>query len=157
MKKILFIFISMLFFITGRAQYNLNDNFFAEAEFIKREIVEDLDAVIMKKMDNGVIEIILLDDYYSFTLVKSKMRGLIKRLDPVLRLLQGPWEYTGNNGFTNVLNFMDKNKMLFKLNLLYIEIEGNKYLSFFLSTLDPSYFITDTLQIDTTNLKIIDK
>lgn len=157
MKKNLLLFIFLLCIIAGKAQYNVNDNFFAESEFVKRQIVEELDAVIMQKKDNGVIVIILLDNYYSLTLVKLKIRDLIKKIDPVLRIIQDPWEYTDNNGFKSVLNFMNKNEMMFKLHLLYSEIEGNKYISFFLSTWDTSSLTTDTLQNDTTNLKVIDK
>lgn len=156
MKHLIFILFWVILSVSVCAQYTMNNKYIPESEFIKDQIVKELDAVIMTKNENKAIEIILLDNYYSFTLVKLKIREVVKSLDPVLRIINDPWEYNDNGNFYCYLIFTNKSETIFKLKTTYTEIEDSKFIYFILSSWDTLDLVSDTLQNDTVNLKSVD-
>jgi hypothetical protein len=155
MRKI-FLFLLILLCIVGNSTLYAKEplkDYLYKAEFIKKQIIREADAIIYQQADNEVVETILLDDIVSFQLFKLYLDRALDNVEGHLVILRDVWKYNHHSEtYSYRVTFKQDDKYYF-LDTVYAELSsGQKVVFFVLMNLDD----TENLENDTTNLKQVD-
>lgn len=163
MQHLIFILLFFIIFVPVRAQYAITDDRIDNVEEIKKEITKQCDGTVFIKNKSKAIELIEIDDYYNYQLVKMCVNLALTKKSSLI-LDQDSWVYDDilkvkrievvtydhDHRFYNILVLYQEynNTIIFLTERLHNKAELDS-----LSKVIDS----DTLQKDTVNLKSIDK